>query len=627
MLHHARPFISPRMPPPSAVKTHVFFAVFITVAVALSCELGIWLLRESGRSISLIWPATGIGMAIFSRWGWRALPWVALGHTVLWLRFPMTWSMALVPFLLPLEAWLASYLGFRLPILRKPDRSAMDRTAWRLLLVPWLACLPCSAVIGWASTRTGMFPDQDLAMTIARIAMTHVHGMVALGPVAAHLLRQEYSLRPGHANIPGISAIVGALCMMTLAFTGFFNDVLGLSASAYLPFPLVIMVGVTCRPPMTAIFIAIWCLSTSVLTNLDVGPLDQQNGWGRALELGIYNLIICSTAYLVSVGSTRFMHQLRRNDLTLEAAGMEQWEWSSHAGLRAESRDRQSNQIRRCTVDLPPLQALALLTGTPVKDLFAIPDHWRQRIEPEDDSCKLLMSSGLILSRNREGIPQQAIGMLQDLSAIRKAEEALIALGHQRAQLRSLQTRLNPHFLFNALNATRALIHLDPKKASDAVTTLARLLRTNLRNTDKPLIPLADEIQLVTDLLNVSAMRFGDRLQTKISVDAIAEDALVPPMMLFNLVENALIHGIEKSSGTGMIALDAKVLDDDLVLSVSNPGKLTTPFSPGVGTKDAKQRLELIFGALGRFRLLQSSESTVLAEVVIPFRDYESAHC
>lgn len=565
----------------------------------------------------MIWPTTGIAAAIFYRWGRKALPWVLLGHLVIWLRFPMTWSLALVPFLYTFEAWFASYLAFRLPILRRPDRSAMDRTAWRLLLVPWLACLPVAILVGWAATKSGRFPEQDVTLTIAKIGMSHVHGLIALGPLAVHLLRRDFNLATRRKNPVGLCAIAGAISMMVLAFSGFFSD-LGLSASAYLPFPLVVMVGVTCRPHLAANFMAVWCLGTTILTNFKLGPLAAFGGYGHSLELGIYNLIICSTTYLIAVGSTRFINLLRRNDLILEAAGVEMWEWDSHDGLRAESGRRERGQVQTHAGAQDPVSALAILAGHTDGSATAIPDRWKQRIEPKDQPSQLLMSCGRVLSRTREGMPQHAIGMLQDLSALRKAEEALIALGHQRAQLKSLQTRLNPHFLFNALNATRALIHLDARKASDAVTTLSRLLRANLRNIDRPLIPLLDEIESVTDLLSVSNMRFGDRLQTRISVEPDAEDAMVPPMLVFNLVENALVHGIEKTTGTGTIELDATVKDERLVLSVSNPGHLKSPFSPGVGTQDIKQRLELIFGELGKFKLFQRTESTVLAEVIIP---------
>jgi len=539
----------------------------------------------------------------------------------------MTWSLAILPFLYTAEAWLASYLGFHLPLRGKPARAAMDRTAWQLLLVPWLACFPSAVIIAWAATSSGRFPVEELPMTIARVAMSHIHGMLAVGPLATHLLRRDFNSAPKEGGSLGIAVMTGALGLMVFAFKDFFRDVLGPGASAYIPFPLVIMVGVTCRPPLTALFMALWCLGTTILTSMGSGPFSRPDGWGHLLELGIYNLIVCSTAYLLSVGSTRYMHQVRRNDLTMEAAGVEMWEWHAQKGLHSLSGDPASSKVRECTGDLAPLPALALLAGQAGEDPHAIPERWKQRVEPDSSTASLLMSAGRVTSRNRDGSPQRAIGMLQDLSAIKKAEEALVALGQQRAQLRSLQTRLNPHFLFNALNATRALIHLDPVKASAAVTTLARLLRANLRNTDRPLIPLAEEMRIVHDLLTVSGMRFGDRLKIRISVDPAAADALVPPMMVFNLVENALVHGIEKSSDAGTIALDAKVLDDELVLSVSNPGRLDSSYAPGVGTKDAKQRLELIFGSLGRFRMSQSSESTVLAELVIPFRDYESAHC
>lgn len=601
--------------------------MLVTAAAALFCELGLWFLRASNQSVTVIWPAAGVCTGIFYRWGWRAFPWVALGHAVIWLRFPMSPALLAAPFIYSGEAWLASYLGFRLPILKKPDRSAMGRTAWKILLVPWLACFPCGAFLAWAATSTGRYPADELPLTIARISMAHVHGMIALGPLSVHLLRRDFNSMTGERGVTAFAAMTGALCLMVLTFAGFFQSMMGPGASAYLAFPFVIMTGVTCRPPFTALFLAAWCLGTSIFTSMGTGPFAAGGGSPFPLDLGIYNLIVCSTAYLVSAGSTRFVHQLRRNDLSLEAAGVELWEWDARRGLHSVSGDREQGRVRELTGNLPPLAALTFLAGSSETRAAALPDRWKHRTDAPGNPHDLLLSSGCVISRERDGSPREALGLLQDLSALRKAEEALIALGHQRAQLRSLQTRLNPHFLFNALNATRALIHLDPGRASETITTLARLLRANLRNTDRPLIPLADEMQIVTDLLAISGMRFGERLRTDISVEPAAEDALVPPMIVFNLVENAILHGIEKSTDHGTISLQAKVRDEDLFLSVGNPGRLREPLAPGVGTADAKQRLELIFGALGRFRLFQSTESTILAEIVIPFRDHESAHC
>lgn len=578
----------PHFPPN---RNALLFAVLITAMAALFHESGTRLFENYGHVAMLHWLAAGMVTTSFFRW---IVPWVPLGCFGRRLKLPASWAWTLLPFLHAAEQRLASFPG---------------------------------TIITGAATSPGLFTVEDLFVTIARIATSQIPGMLAVGLLAAHLLRRDFNSAPREGTFSGVVVMTSALALMVFTFSDFLGSVLGIRASSYIPFPLIILVGVTCRPPLAALFIALWCLGTTVLTSMGTGPFSRAGGWGPLLELGIYNLVVCSTAYLLSIGSTRYKRQVRRNALTMEAAGVEMWEWNARRGLHSHSLDEDSSRVKECIGGLAPLPALALLACGAGGDPDAIPEHWKRRLETGSSTAGLLMSVGRVTSRNRDGVPQGAIGMLQDLSAIKAAEEALVALGHQRAQLRSLQTRLNPHFLFNALNAIRALIHLDPVKASAGVTTLARLLRANLRNTDRPLIPLAEEMGIVEDLLAVAKTRFGDRLTIRISVATDAEDALVPPMLVFNLVENALVHGIEKSSEAGIVTVVAKLRDQELVISVSNPGRLDSSSSPGVGTRDAKQRLQLIFGSLGRFRMFQSNESTVLAEVIVPFRDYESAHC
>lgn len=613
-------------PPPVRIPA-LLLAAGIVLAVAASCEIGLWLLQVNQREVGLIWPAAGVSAGIMARWGWRTLPLLALGHTIIWRSLGFGPVTGLVPLLYPLEAWVAYYLGYRIPLLKEPDRSAMNRTTWRLMAVPWLAAIPCAILIGWAGLAFGRYASGNSAMTMAKIATAHVHGMVAFGPLVIHALRGDFRFPSKTFSAIGSTAAIAALAVMVLAFLGFFQETLGMSSASYLPFPLVILAGISLRPPAISCFMAVWCAVTAILTGAGQGPFGPGPMTGNPLELGIYNLIICSVAYTLSVGSMRYRRQLRRTEQTLEAAGVELWEWSLPHGFHSISGDRSGNHIGDGTIGRTPLAALGWMTGTSDAGLHALDDRWKQRLKGVVPGSELLVSSGRILARGRDGTPLEAIGILQDLSAIRRAEEALIALGHQRAQLKSLQSRLNPHFLFNALNAIRAMIHLEPRRASDAITTLSTLLRSNLNNSDRPLIRLSDEMKAVQQLLSIAAMRFEDRLRTEIDIVREAADFLVPPMIVFNLVENALVHGIERQPGAGTLRLKAALADGNLAVTVSNPGRLMEPLNQGIGIADIRQRIELIFGAAGRFSLSQTSSEVVSAEIVLPTLSHELAHC
>jgi hypothetical protein len=613
-------------PPPVRIQPSLR-AAGIALAIAVSCEIGLWMLRINQRDVGLIWPAAGISAGIMVRWGWRTLPWIALGHTVIWRSLGFGPVTGLVPLLYPLEAGLAYYLGYRIPLLGKPDRSAMNHSTWRLMAVPWLAAIPCAILIGWAGIATARFATGNGAMIMAKIATAHVHGMVAFGPLVIHALKGDFRFPAKAFSTAGTFAAVMALTVMVLAFMGFFRETLGMSSAAYLPFPLVIMAGISLRPPAISCFLALWCAGSAILTGAGQGPFGDGTATGNPLELGIYNLIICSVAYTLSVGSSRYLRQLRRTEQALEAAGVELWEWSLPQGFHSISGDSSNEHLIKGAAGHPPLEALGWITASPSGHLRSIDNRWKQRLERALPDAELLISSGRILDRGRDGTPLEAIGILQDLSAIRRAEEALIALGHQRAQLKSLQSRLNPHFLFNALNAIRAMIHLNPRRASDAITTLSKLLRSNLVNSDRPLIPFSDEMDTVHQLLSIATMRFEDRLRTDIVVNHETAAILVPPMIVFNLVENALVHGIERQPGAGTLRLEANTSGEILVVTVSNPGRLMEPLKQGIGIGDIRQRIELIFGAAGKFSLSQSSPDVVSAKITLPASSHELAHC
>jgi len=590
--------------------------VAITALVAIACELGFWLLSIRGQPVSMIWPAAGVSTAVLYHFGPRAFPWVALGHVVLWLRFGWNLSTAFAPLVLALEARLAWQLAFGLPRKWRRDSSSVNLAVWQMLPVPWLAALPCAAILAALGVWSGRFPRDEYLSTTMGIVVAHAHGLVVFTPAFAHLLKRDFQLMSRDDNPLGFVALIASFTVMFLAFTGFFREALGMSSAAYLAFPFLMVAAVSVRPPVIAVALVVWCVGTTVLTSLGHGPFatpDHKN----PLELGIYNLVICYTTYLISAGSTMLIHQLRRDELIRQAAGVELWEWDSRSGLQTtDPRDEQSRAALQVE-GLEPAGALLRLSGDIASELDGIPERWKQRLEIYGSSS-LLMSAGHVLSRARDGAPKEAIGMLQDLTSLRRAEEALIELGQKQAVLEGLQTRLNPHFLFNALNAIRALIHIDTDQASNAVTVLAKLLRANLRNLDRPVIPLDHELDSIHHLLEISKVRFGSRLTTRIQIDRDAMDMMVPPMIVFNLVENALIHGVEKFSGEAEISLTGELTDGKLIIRLTNPGTLDQDRQSGIGTNDLLRRLNLIYGGDASFELTQMEENLVSAVLILP---------
>lgn len=145
---------------------------------------------------------------------------------------------------------------------------------------------------------------------------------------------------------------------------------------------------------------------------------------------------------------------------------------------------------------------------------------------------------------------------------------------HSALERDALRARLNPHFVFNALNNLRALINEDPARARDMVTRLSATLRHALEQNVRERVTLAEELAVVDDYLAIEAIHYERRLQVRRAIAADALDARLPPMALQLLVENAIRHGIAVTPGGGEVTLHASCEGGRLRLEVGNPGRL-----------------------------------------------------
>ena len=188
-------------------------------------------------------------------------------------------------------------------------------------------------------------------------------------------------------------------------------------------------------------------------------------------------------------------------------------------------------------------------------------------------------------------------------------------------ELKTLKSQLNPHFMFNALNSIRALIEEDPASAKTAVTKLSNILRYSLRIEKSETVTLEDEMQTVADYLDLEKMRFEERLSYTIKTDVKAAKTEIPPMMVQTLVENGIKHGISQRTNGGKISVNSFIEDSRLHIQISNTGQLheeDLKMATGFGIQNTKHRLNLLYGVNGSFNIHNTSQSEVLAEVIIP---------
>jgi two-component system sensor histidine kinase AlgZ len=162
------------------------------------------------------------------------------------------------------------------------------------------------------------------------------------------------------------------------------------------------------------------------------------------------------------------------------------------------------------------------------------------------------------------------------------------------ARLAELQSRIRPHFLFNALNTALALVRVDPERAEIVLEDLAQLFRVALADVGAS-VTLAEEIELARRYLEIEEVRFGDRLQVVWQIDPVVNSARVPPLVLQPLVENAVRHGIEPSPTGGSVTIQASVRRGQAVVEVINTLS-PEPGNPGHGMAlhNVRERLRLL---------------------------------
>jgi two-component system sensor histidine kinase AlgZ len=138
------------------------------------------------------------------------------------------------------------------------------------------------------------------------------------------------------------------------------------------------------------------------------------------------------------------------------------------------------------------------------------------------------------------------------------------------ARLQALQARIRPHFLFNSINGVLSLVRSDPRRAEEALHDLADLFRVLMRD-NRELAPLADEVELCRQYLDLEKLRLGERLDVDWNVKSMPADALVPPLLLQPLLENAVYHGIESSSARGTISINIFLSRAEVHAILRNP--------------------------------------------------------
>ena len=200
------------------------------------------------------------------------------------------------------------------------------------------------------------------------------------------------------------------------------------------------------------------------------------------------------------------------------------------------------------------------------------------------------------------------------------------------ARLDALQRQINPHFLFNTLNSIASLVRVRPDLAREMIVKLANLLRALLKDHDT-YVPLREELSFTDDYLDIEVVRFGtEKLKVVKEIDPGTLEMLVPSILLQPLIENSIKHGLEPRIRGGTITLLSRMqgenllgeVEDDGVGIVLKPASALDRGGAGIGMKNVRERLEMLYGGEARFTVVSRPGRGTLVSIEVPGELYGS---
>ncbi len=188
------------------------------------------------------------------------------------------------------------------------------------------------------------------------------------------------------------------------------------------------------------------------------------------------------------------------------------------------------------------------------------------------------------------------------------------------ARLQALQARIRPHFLFNSINAVLSLIRQEPRRAETALEDMADLFRV-LMADNRELTPLSREVELCKQYLNLEQLRLGERLQVEWHIDKMPGDALIPPLVLQPLLENAVYHGIEPRTEPGVVSINIYASREQVHAVLRNPYAMGGNHHAGnkMAMGNIRERLQLHFDAEASLNT-RVLDDAYQVHIVLPYR-------
>jgi two-component system LytT family sensor kinase len=185
-----------------------------------------------------------------------------------------------------------------------------------------------------------------------------------------------------------------------------------------------------------------------------------------------------------------------------------------------------------------------------------------------------------------------------------------------QAELQTLQSKINPHFLYNSLNAIAGLVHEDADKAEDMTLKLSRLFRYSINSPQENTATVTQEMEIVETYLSIEKVRFGDRLNFFMQIDDATKDAVIPRFLIQPLVENALKHGLNDMAKDGELKIEISLKGANILIAITDNGKpFPAELNLGYGLQSTYDKLTLLYGENYQVQIVSTPQKQIRIEI------------
>jgi integral membrane sensor domain MASE1 len=553
----------------------VLLRVFIAAGAILAASyVSVQWSVKTDSVFSPWWPGSGIALAALLAWG----PWMLLGvyagtaaSSALWdLTSPLTW---LGPLGLMFEAGATAFL--LRTFLGPNPRPFGVRACLAFLLAPWIP-VALNGLYGVQLLQLGgAVAPQDFLREMRTFIPANGFGAALVAPA---LLAWR---RPPSAEWWRRFAWSALACAAVLAFT------FATKSPAFLIVIPLLLAAAATGLAGAATLTAVTALLTMMLTSAGYGPFVSAQSLVR---LDYFLALLAFGVLPVGALCGEYRRLLRQRQSAERAAGLRFWEWSEEGGTIIEGDNVAPGHL------FDPQQ-----------------DRGCLETQAGDREALSFWQTG---DRQADGRPREVSGVLVDASDRIVLERMKREAWQSEIELRNLRAGLAPHLLFNCLAAVRGIVRTDPERARTFIDHLSRFLRDSTNAQSRETVPLLDEWQLCEDFLALQSMRFERELPRLVEIEGTAYHARIPPMMLLNLVENAVKHG--EISQRHPLAVSARLHDGFVEAAVRNRGRLgPMPASRPGGLGVARARLKAVYGTDSSLDIVETG-GDVVATVRFP---------